>query len=177
MLDVLQFLQTLVPQREVLFPHLRHQHLHVFRLRLQHLRVLVVLLLQLVLELLDQPVLRRDDQLEGFLLLLDRLHPSIPTFDSDSHSSCSFSSDHLISRAVFFLFEITASCWMAASLSWARCSSCSREFFCSCSFLTLMSWMGVLVSISLSPNSAYDFFTCFFPSSMSIRSYNIIIFK
>lgn len=81
--------------------------------------VLIVLFLEFLPKLIDKLILSSDDQLEGLFLLVDGLNRRMFTLDRDSHYSYSLSSDHLISRAVFFLLDATASCWMATNLSCA----------------------------------------------------------
>ncbi len=81
----------------------------------------------------------------------------------DSHYSYYLSSDHFISKAVFFLFESIASCWIAVNLYCALRSSYSLEFFCSCSFFTLISWIGAFVLIYSLSISSLERFTCFLP--------------
>ena len=76
-LYLVQLLDALVPQREILLPHLRDQQLDVGGLLLQRLGVLVILLLQLLPKLRDQFVLGSDDQLEGILLLIDGLREGL----------------------------------------------------------------------------------------------------
>lgn len=142
LLYFLEFLDALVPQCEVLLSHFADKRLDIACLFLQSFGVLIILLLQLFPKLIDELILCRHDEFKGFFLFIDCLYGRWLTLESDSHSSYSLSSDHLISRAVFFLLEATASCWMATSLSCALRSSNILEFFCSCSFLTRRSTMG-----------------------------------
>lgn len=138
----LEFLYALIPQCEVLLSHFADKRLDITCLFLQCLGVLIILLLQLFPKFIDKLILCRYDEFKGFFLFIDCLYGKWLTLESDSHSSYSLSSDHLISRAVFFLLDVTASCWMAINLYWALRSSNILEFFCSCSFLTRRSTMG-----------------------------------
>lgn len=117
LLNLIELPDALIPECEVLFSHLADQHFDVTGLFLEGLGVLVVFLLEFLPELADEFVLGGHDLGERLLLFVDGLGGRIDTLERDSHSSYSLSSDHLIYRAVFFLLEATASCWIEISLS------------------------------------------------------------
>ena len=72
-LNLLEFLQVLVPQGKVLSSHPPDQQLDILGLLLKHLDVIIVFLLQLLSELLNEPFLSIDNFFERRLLLLDGL--------------------------------------------------------------------------------------------------------
>jgi hypothetical protein len=119
----------LIPQGKVLLSHFADEHFDIVGLLLECFGVLIVLLLEFLPKLIDELIFGCDDKLESLFLFSDGLNIRRDTLERDSHSSYYLSSDHLISSAVFFLLEATASCWMAMSLSCALLSSNILEFF------------------------------------------------
>lgn len=128
-LNLIQLADALIPECKVLLSHFADEHFDIVGLFLECLGVLIVLFLEFLPKLIDELILGCDDKLESLFLLSDGLNIRRDTLERDSHSSYYLSSDHLISSAVFFLLEATASCWMAMSLSCALLSSNILEFF------------------------------------------------